>query len=264
MKKPKISVLMTIYNHQNYLKNSIISILNQNYSNWELIAIDNGSTDKSRKVLKSFKDKRIKKIFLKKNIGRTNCLNYGLDFCKGEFVAIQDSDDVALRGRLKKQFKYFDKFKNLSLVSSNFQIIDERNKIKKKKYMNYKNINYRDLIFKNIIAHSTVMYRKNLIPKIGKYPKRFLYAQDYAFYLKVFKNYKIYISNENVLKARIHSNSEGFRLSKTKTIVNEQIRLLIWSLKNLDPSTKEKIILISKYFFLKLKKFFRFLYLIKN
>ena len=258
MKKPKISVLMTIYNHENYLKYSIISILNQNYNNWELIAIDNGSTDDSKKVLNSFKDKRIKKIFLKKNIGRTNCLNYGLDFCEGEFVAIQDSDDIALRGRLKKQLAYFKKFKNLSFVSSNCQIIDEKNKIKKKKYMNYKNINYRDLIFKNIIAHSTVMYRKNLISKIGKYPKGFLYAQDYAFYLKVLKNYQIYISDENLLKARMHSNSESFRLSKTKIIINEQIRLLFWSLNNLNPSMKEKILLIYKYFFFEIKKFFKF------
>ena len=106
--------------------------------------------------------------------------------------------------------------------------------------MNYKNINYRDLIFKNIIAHSTVMYRKNLISKIGKYPKEFLYAQDYAFYLKVLKNYQIYISDENLLKSRMHSNSEGFRLSKTKIIINEQIRLLLWSLNNLNPSMKEK------------------------
>ena len=107
--KIKISVLMTIYNHENYLKYSFISILNQNYNDWELIAIDNGSTDNTKKILNSFKDKRIKKIFLKKNIGRTNCLNYGLDFCKGEFIAIQDSDDIALHGRLKKQLQYFNK-----------------------------------------------------------------------------------------------------------------------------------------------------------
>ncbi len=88
MKTPKISVLMTIYNHDKYLKSSIKSILQQSFKNWELIAIDNGSTDNSKNILKSFQDRRIKKKFLKKNIGRTKCLNYGLDLCRGKFTFI--------------------------------------------------------------------------------------------------------------------------------------------------------------------------------
>ena len=74
---------MTVYNHQNYLNDSIKSILTQTYKNWELIIIDNGSTDFSKNYISKFQNKKIKKIYLKKNIGRTNCLNYGLKFCKG-------------------------------------------------------------------------------------------------------------------------------------------------------------------------------------
>lgn len=85
---PKISVLMTVYNHEKFLNFSIKSILNQTYKNWELILIDNGSTDKSRIQFFKFNDKRIKKFYLKKNIGRTRCLNYGLRLCKGEYIAI--------------------------------------------------------------------------------------------------------------------------------------------------------------------------------
>ena len=103
MKIQKVSILMTIFNHENYLKSSIKSLINQNYKNWELIAIDNGSTDKSALILKSFKDKRIKKKFLKKNIGRTECLNFGLKFCKSKFIAILDSDDISETSRLRIQ-----------------------------------------------------------------------------------------------------------------------------------------------------------------
>ena len=88
MVNEKVSVLMTIYNHENYLKSSILSLLKQNYKNWELIAIENGSKDKSGLILKSFKDKRIKKKFLKKNIGRTKGLNFGLKFCKSKYIAV--------------------------------------------------------------------------------------------------------------------------------------------------------------------------------
>ena len=217
MKIPKISVLMTIYNHENYLKYSINSILKQSFKNWELIAIDNGSTDNTKKILKSFSDKRIKKIFLKKNIGRTNCLNYRLEFCRGEYIAIQDSDDISLSLRLEKQLQSFNKNKDLYLVATNCQLINEKNKIVKKEYINYKNKNLRELLYQNIIAHSTVMYKKSLISKVGKYPRNFKYAQDYAFYLKVFKKFKIFIIQDTLLKARLpHENSETFRVSKNK------------------------------------------------
>ena len=85
---------MTIFNHENYLKSSIKSLINQNYKNWELIAIDNGSTDKSPLILKSFKDKRIKKKFLKK-YWKNRMFKFCLKFCKSKFIAILDSDDIS-------------------------------------------------------------------------------------------------------------------------------------------------------------------------
>ncbi len=255
MKIPKISVLMTIYNHENYLKYSINSILKQSFKNWELIAIDNGSTDNTKKILKSFRDKRIKKIFLKKNIGRTNCLNYGLDFCRGEYIAIQDSDDISLSLRLEKQLQSFNKNKDLYLVATNCQLVNEKNKIVKKEYINYKNKNLRELLYKNIIAHSTVMYKKSLISKVGKYPRNFKYAQDYAFYLKVFKKFKIFIIQDTLLKARLpHENSETFRVSKTKIMINEKLQLIKWSSNYLRPTTIEKLRLLIEYYITAIKK----------
>ena len=90
MKKPVVSVLMTVYNHEKYVKESIKSILNQSLKNFELIVINNGSTDRSKNVIINLKDKKIKFYNLKKNIGRTKGLNFGLKKCKGQFIAIQD------------------------------------------------------------------------------------------------------------------------------------------------------------------------------
>ena len=86
---------MTIYNHQDFLEQSVNSIIKQTYKNWELIACENGSKDSSSNCLKKFKDKRIRKFFFKKNIGRTKCLNFALRKARGEYVAILDSDDIA-------------------------------------------------------------------------------------------------------------------------------------------------------------------------
>ena len=126
--KNKVSILMTIYNHQNYLEQSIKSILKQSHKNWELIACENGSTDNSRNILKNFKDKRIKFFFFKKNIGRTKCLNYALKKASGKYIAILDSDDVAMTNRFAKQIDYIEK-KNFSLVGSWFSRIDSNGKI---------------------------------------------------------------------------------------------------------------------------------------
>ena len=109
MKIQKISILMTIFNHENYLKSSIKSLINQNYKNWELIAIDNGSTDKSPLILKSFKDKRIKKIFLENNIGAAEARNVAIRQAKGKYIAFLDSDDLWDSYKLEKQIIFMIK-----------------------------------------------------------------------------------------------------------------------------------------------------------
>ena len=126
MKKPLVSILMTIYNHESFLNKSIKSVINQTFKNWELIAIDNGSEDKSSEVLQKISDKRIKKKYLKKNIGRTNCLNYGLKFCKGKYIAILDSDDLSRKNRITFQINRMKKNTNLWLTSSSYTKIDDR------------------------------------------------------------------------------------------------------------------------------------------
>ncbi len=251
MKKPLVSILMTIHNHERFLEQSIKSIISQSFKNWELIAIDNGSRDNSRKELNNIKDKRIKKKFLKKNIGRTNCLNYGLKFCKGKFIAILDSDDLAVKDRIKIQLKRMEGNKKLWLTSSAYVVIDEDNRLIKKVEINKNLYNPRKLINENIISHSTVMYRKKLINEIGNYPKDFKYAQDYAFYLRTLKKFNLEIIKNKLCKVRIaHKNSETFRQSTTGLIVFEELKLLNWSYRNFDLTKKEKI----KFLFTLLKK----------
>ena len=247
---------MTVYNHQDYLNDSIKSILNQTYKNWELIIIDNGSTDLSKKYISKFKNKKIKKIFLKKNIGRTNCLNFGLKFCKGQYVAILDSDDIATSNRLKVQINYLSNDKNIYLIGSDHYLIND-NKIILKKKIKKKDMNSRNLIFNNFIAHSSIMFKKKLIYKIGKYPKAYKYAQDYAFYLKVLKKYKIkIIKNKLVYIRQNHKNSETNRLKKTKIIFEEEKKLLLWSYRNLKPNFNEKVFIVFKIIKIQIKKLF--------
>ena len=250
MKQPTVSVLMTIFNHQNYLKESVRSVMNQSYKNWELITIDNGSTDNSKKILKTINDKRIKKFFLKKNIGRTKCLNLGLEKCKGKFIAILDSDDIANKNRIKIQLKQFYLNKKLWMLATDFNHIDHKGKIisyPKEKIDLKKNLYSKPRIFllKNPVAHSSVMYKSLLIKKIGRYPGNYFYAQDYAFFLKTFKRYRIKILDQKLVNIRVlHKQSETVRALNTNRVITEHIKLLIWNMSNFNTSLYEKFLII--------------------
>ena len=245
MANPQISIIMTIYNHEKFITKSIKSVLNQSYKKWELIAIENGSKDLSAKILKSFKDNRIKKKFLKKNIGRTNALNLALRMCKGKFIAIQDSDDISHKKRLKIQLEYFKKKEHCWILGTNYSLFNKSKNFKKRidvfKTLNKK----RNFLFKNPLAHSTIMFRKDLIKKIGNYPGSFKYAQDYAFYLKAFKKYNFHFIKNNLVKINyIHDESETMRLSKNKIIYIENLKILLWVNKNFELSSREKFRLL--------------------
>ena len=94
MIKTKISVLMTVFNAENFLKSSVKSIINQSFLQWELIIIDDCSKDNSVSIIKSFKNKKIKVYKLNKHLGRTKALNYGINKCKGKYIAIFLADCI--------------------------------------------------------------------------------------------------------------------------------------------------------------------------
>ena len=104
----KISVILPVYNSEEYVSESITSILNQTYKNFELIIIDDGSTDNSKVICKNFSKKDNRIIFLDNNhIGLTRSLNKALEIASGHYIARQDADDVSLPNRFEKQIKWF-------------------------------------------------------------------------------------------------------------------------------------------------------------
>ena len=247
---PKISIIMTIYNHEKFLKKSIQSIINQSFRNWELVAVDNGSNDNSRKILNSINDKRVKKFYLKKNIGRTNCLNFSLKKCKGKLVAINDSDDISDKDRLKNQFNYFKKNNNCQFLASNYILNDKKRKIKIRTDTFNLIKNRRKILFENYIALSSVMYTKKIIKKLGGYPKNYRYSQDYMFYLKIYLINEIHIINKYLVAINFnHENTETNRLLyKNFTIFYENMKRLRWIKQNFFLSSLEKLKINYKIF----------------
>lgn len=192
IKNPEISVVMSVYNGEKYLDQSIKSILNQTFKDYEFIIIDDGSTDYTSKILSSYKDERIKIVKNEKNIGLTKSLNLGIRLAKGEYIARQDADDISDPSRLEKLFNVFEKDKYLGLVGSSFKIIDSNHRILRIVNVPTAEEDIRNIILDhNPFCHGSVMFKREVINKIGGYREFFRYAQDYDLWLRISENYRI-------------------------------------------------------------------------
>lgn len=219
MNNPKISVIMSVYDGEKYLDESILSILNQTFKDFEFIIINDCSTDNSLYIIKQYakKDKRIVLIENEENIGLTKSLNKGLKIAKGKYIARMDADDVALSERFNKQYDYLEKNKNVFLLGTSAMMIDEdgNRSIKITAITQEKKI-YSRLRKKNTIIHSSIMFRNDFELF---YRENFKYAQDYDLYLRVLSEGKI-IKNilEVLLYYRVCKNSISFSRMGTQII----------------------------------------------
>lgn len=179
---------MPVYNGEKYLNKAISSILNQTHKFFELIIIDDGSTDNTYKIIKLIKDKRV--IYIKKNkSGIVDSLNLGIENCKSDIIFRMDSDDVSQLNRLEIQIKFMIDNPSVSLSGTFINIINEKNQIiaNKKLPIEIKKIQ-ESILYNSNIMHPTFCFRKKDICKIGKYRKEFIYAQDYDLLLRLLSN----------------------------------------------------------------------------
>lgn len=165
---PKVSIIMTVYNGDLNLESSIQSILNQSYSNIELIIIDDCSTDNSKKILKKYNNKQnIKIIYNKKNIGCYASKNIGLKVSTGEIIGFQDADDISLKDRIKKQVNLMLKY-NLLLCGCNIIRSNIKKLVSEREMMFFiNNTNYR-----KIFGYVTLLIYKSVFNKYGNFIER--------------------------------------------------------------------------------------------
>ncbi len=223
---PAISVLMPNYNYAPYLKEAIESILCQTFSDFELILIDDGSTDESVSIVESYarQDKRIRFYRNEKHIGLTAMLNKGIDLCEGEYLARMDSDDIAVPNRLEKQ-KDFLKLKNLDICGGNVVFFDGTTKygIFTCPQTNEEIIAH--LPFGCPIIHSTVMGKTSLFKKY--YYRDFPRAEDWDLWLRMIADgVKIENISDMILWYRKQRYKTNKHLYSDTAISNLQLRAL--------------------------------------
>jgi glycosyltransferase involved in cell wall biosynthesis len=210
-KSPKITVLLPVYNSELYIKDAVDSILNQTFSDFEFIIIDDASTDKSVEIIQSYSDSRIQLIVKPKNSGYTDSLNYGLTIAKGEYIARMDSDDISLPTRFEKQIEFLQK--NSEVVVCGTWITVFGNNIDSYTFEAPQNSNEIKLTFLSYdcIAHPSVMFRKSCVMNL-EYKKEFVPAEDYKLWSEIIVKHDFSIIQEALLLYRQHENN----ISKAK------------------------------------------------
>jgi len=184
---PKITVLMSVYNGERYLRESVDSILTQTYADFEFIIIDDGSTDNTPSIIEEYaaKDKRIINMKNNQRIHLTKSLNLGLKKARGVYIARQDADDISLPERLNIQIEYMEKNVEVGILGTSAEYIDGiGNPIKISLKQTNRDLISWELLFHNPLIHSSVIFKSDLVRSLGGYDEEFLRSQDYALWSK--------------------------------------------------------------------------------
>ena len=209
----KITVLMPVYNTQEeYLRQAIESILNQTFTDFEFIIMDDGSTNNAAQVITSYQEKRIHFVQNKKNMGLSAVRNKLMQLAKTEYVAWADSDDISLPNRLEKQKNYLDKHPEVSYVGSWYELFPKHyvRKLPEKVYII-------DMLRANITCESSAMYRRKDLENLF-YDTSLIVAEDYDFWVRaLLKGLQLINLQEVLLKCRQHSDN----ISRKKNIMKK-------------------------------------------
>lgn len=228
--EPPVSVIMTVFNGEPFLAGAVLSILEQTYPDFELIVVDNGSTDRSLDTLRSFNDARLKVKRLEFNFGRTAVLNVALNMARGELVAVLDADDVARPERLDTQVRFLRRHEDVILLGSAYALIRAEGEHLRTVSPPTEHEALVDASVEgNPFAHSTVMYRRSAAIALGGYDWRFLYAQDMALWLRMMRRGPTAVVPEVLAELRVHP---GQYSSKSLLQASEVIRLTKRALGN--------------------------------
>ena len=195
---------MPAYNAGRYVGEAIQSILDQTFPDFELIIINDGSTDNTQDIIQSFRDHRLKILNNSANFGNYPSRNKGLRVAGGKYICVMDADDVALKQRLEKQYLYMEKHPETGLAGSGFRYYGtEQNIFRENNYERIKVLLLRNICF----MHPTLIIRSDFLRKFNlQYNEKYYYASDYDFLVRAARVFPVTNIPEVLLNYRIHNN----------------------------------------------------------
>ena len=235
LKNPHISVIVTTYNRANFIERAIKSILNQSYQDFEIIIVDDGSTDNTEEIIKGYEDRRINYIRHKKNRGTSAARNIGIKRASGEYIAFLDSDDEWLPEKLERQVVVLqNESTEVGVVYSNLRYIDENGKDmhkllcpKKEGYI------YKDLLGENCVGPpSTLLIRKECFNQVGLFDSLQDAHEDWDMWIRIAKFYRFALIKIPLVKYRLHSDQISKNLETRIIAANNILEKYTNELKN--------------------------------
>ena len=184
---PRVSIVLAVYNGERHLRAAIHSLLTQTFTDFELIVVNDGSTDRSRDIVLASSDPRIRLLDNPQNLGLTPSLNRGIDAARGEFIARLDADDVATPNRLACQVAFLDRHPEIALVGSWWRRIDEKGRRlgREQSPLDHTLLRW-SLLFYCPFTHSSVTWRRNAVnDEVGQYDSAFSYAMDWEYWSRI-------------------------------------------------------------------------------
>jgi glycosyltransferase involved in cell wall biosynthesis len=209
---PKVSVAMSVYNGAEYLRASIDSVLTQTFDDFEFIIVDDGSTDHSAEIIRSYTDSRIV-LRQQSNQGVATALNHALRLAHGEYVARQDADDVSLPERFLKQVEFLDAHPEVAVVGTAATLIDRTGR----RFSTFMPFVRHDRLVKELkrgvcpLMHGAVMLRRTALAQCGVYNPVFNWIQDVELWLRISQSHRLANMREVLYQFRKHDSSTTYK-----------------------------------------------------
>lgn len=220
-----VTVIISAYNHENFIQETINSIIEQTYKNIELLIINDGSSDKTHEKILELEDKCIKRftrfIYInRENKGLIASINELNSMAKGYFILGVASDDFCPKNRVEKQVNALEEHPEYGMCYGRMIAVDEQSNLlptqPKTKY-NKSGYLFNELLFRNFITAPTVMMKKSVLDEVGGFDTKYR-IEDHPLWLKISKKYKIFYLNEDLIYYRDHANN----ISKNTSFMIEE------------------------------------------
>ena len=205
-----VSVIMPAFNAEKYVAEAASSIFDQTFTNFELIVVNDGSTDRTLEILNAIADDRLRILSNDNNMGVVKSLNKGIAEARGRYIARQDADDISLPERLQKQFEYLEKHPEIALLGTGRKTMSGTGIFKKQKTI-LERPTFKNLLKGNCFSHGSVMIRKKALEEVGNYNELFRSSQDYELWLRIAKSFPVANLPEALYILRRHPESVSWK-----------------------------------------------------
>lgn len=252
---PKVTILMTVLNVEKYIRTAVFSMLNQTFRDFELLIINDGSTDNTEEIILSFKDTRIRYYNNQENTGISNSLNKGINLSIGKYTARMDGDDISYPDRLAKQVHFLDTHRGHGLVGSWYYVINSNSALRTVKRKATKDMDIRlAMLFENQFIHSSVMMRTDMLKEM-LYDPELEVCEDYDLFMRFLYETKVANVPEELITYRWYGGNTS--IVRQKAILESFIKIFSRTLDHYGIShTTEELFVHSMLAFRYAQKYF--------